>query len=42
MQENINEKIEVAECELPAIEVVELVCQTTPDWTHGTKSTLAF
>ena len=42
MQENINEKIEVAECELPAIEVVELVCQNTPDWTHGTKTTLAF
>ena len=42
MQENINEKIEVAECELPAIEVVELVCQNTPDWTHGTKTILAF
>lgn len=24
--------------EVPTIEVVELVCQNTPDWTHGTKS----
>jgi len=21
----------------PVIEVIELVCQNTPDWTHGTK-----
>lgn len=23
--------------EKPTIEIVELVCQNTPDWTHGTR-----
>ena len=35
--EKENEVIEKVECEVPSIEVVELVCQNTPDWTHGTK-----
>jgi len=39
MEKNENEVvvIEKAECEAPSIEVIELVCQNTPDWTHGTK-----
>lgn len=42
MQEKTDEMVEVVECELPSIEVVELVCQNTPDWTHGRNSGLPF
>lgn len=35
-RENINLSIEgTMQYEAPAIEVVEIVCQNTPDWTHG-------
>lgn len=31
------ENIEIKDKEIiPEIEVIELVCQNTPDWTHGT------
>ena len=37
MEEGLKEVINVNEFEVPTIEVVELVCQNTPDYTHGTK-----
>jgi len=38
MDKNLDSKIENKIYELPSIEVVEIVCQNTPDFTHGTNA----